>query len=208
MRLLITFCNQVQVVDTKGMAGGTGLGWTVADTSSARMEKVVSRIGRPWNYENPRVFERPKSYGGRTELSYIQWRVREFIHSCSLRTSCVWGWQHHCSIDYVEVKACTIESSEHPQIRAFGWTHWVTINKTSLLCTQDTYKWSDLFCLRADVSYFLCYTRKRDVCVTPSLIVFQRPAGFPRSWEHAVIGWHTVRIVWLNADWLLSNVVW
>ena len=43
-------------------------------------------------------------------------------------------------------------------------------------------------CLRADVSYFLCCTRKRDICVTPSLIVFQRPAGFPRSWEHAVIG--------------------
>ena len=63
-------------------------------------------------------------------------------------------------------------------------------------------------CLRADVSYFLCCTRKRDVCVTPSLIVFQRPAGFPRSWEHAVIGWHTVRIVWLNADWLLSNLDW
>ena len=60
-------------------------------------------------------------------------------------------------------------------------------------------------CLRADVSYFLCCTRKRDVCVTPSLIVFQRPAGFPRSWEHAVIGWHTVRIVWLNADGLLLN---
>ena len=53
----------------------------------------------------------------------------------------------------------------------------------------------------------LC-TRKRDVCVTPSLIVFQRPAGFPRYWEHAVIGWHTLRIVWLNADWLFSNVVW
>ena len=49
---------------------------------------------------------------------------------------------------------------------------------------------------------------KRDVCVTPSLIVFQRPAGFPRFWEHAVIGWHTVRIAWLNADWLLSNLVW
>ena len=32
-------------------------------------------------------------------------------------------------------------------------------------------------CLRADVSYFLCCTRKRDVCVTPSLIVFQHPAG-------------------------------
>ena len=63
-------------------------------------------------------------------------------------------------------------------------------------------------CLRADVSYFLCCTRKRDVCVTPSLIVFQRPAGFPRSWEHAVIGWHTERIVWLNADWLSSNLVW
>ena len=62
-----------------------------------------------------------------------------------------------------------------------------------------------IFCLCADVSYFLCCTRKRDVCVTPSLIVFQRPAGFPRSWEHAVIGWHTVRIVWRNADWLLSN---
>ena len=126
------------------MAGGTGLGWTVADTSTARMEKVVSRIGRPWNCENPKVFERPNSYGGRTELSYIQWRVREFIHSCRLRTLCVWGWQQHCSIDYVEVKACTIESSEHPQIRAFGCTHWIAINKTSLLCTQDTYKWSDL----------------------------------------------------------------
>ena len=33
-------------------------------------------------------------------------------------------------------------------------------------------------CLRADVSYFLCCT----------LIVFQRPPGFPRSWEHAAIG--------------------
>ena len=32
-------------------------------------------------------------------------------------------------------------------------------------------------CLRADVSYFLCCTRKRDVCVTPWLIVFQRPSG-------------------------------
>ena len=46
----------------------------------------------------------------------------------------------------------------------------------------------EIVCLRADVSYFLCCTRKRDVCVTPSLIVFQRPAGFPRSWEHAAIG--------------------
>ena len=45
-----------------------------------------------------------------------------------------------------------------------------------------------LTCLRADVFYFLCCTRKRNVCVTPSLIVFQRPAGFPRSWELAVIG--------------------
>ena len=56
-------------------------------------------------------------------------------------------------------------------------------------------------CLRADVSYFLCCTRRRDVCVMPSLIVFQHPAGFPRSWEHALIGCHTVRIVWHNADW-------
>ena len=45
-----------------------------------------------------------------------------------------------------------------------------------------------LNCLRADISYFLCCMQKRDVCVTPSLIVFQLPAGFPRSWEHAVIG--------------------
>ena len=36
---------------------------------------------------------------------------------------------------------------------------------------------------------------KRDVCATPSLIVFQHPAGFPRSWELAQIGGHTVRIV-------------
>ena len=32
-------------------------------------------------------------------------------------------------------------------------------------------------CLRAEVSYFLCCTRYMDVCGTPSLIVFQRPAG-------------------------------
>ena len=51
-----------------------------------------------------------------------------------------------------------------------------------------------------DVSYFLCCTQKRNICVTPSLIVFQHPAGFPRSWEHAMIGWHTVCIVWHNAD--------
>ena len=43
-----------------------------------------------------------------------------------------------------EVSPGTIESSEHPQIRAFGYISWITINKTSLLYTQDTYKWSDL----------------------------------------------------------------
>ena len=32
-------------------------------------------------------------------------------------------------------------------------------------------------CLRADVSCFLCCTRKKDVCITQSLIGFQRPAG-------------------------------
>ena len=37
-----------------------------------------------------------------------------------------------------------LESSEHPQIRAFGCISRITINKTSLLCTQDTYKWSDI----------------------------------------------------------------
>ena len=88
--------------------------------------------------------------------------------------------------------------------------------------TQFGILWSDLVVLSLRVHffgklstlpacgrlYFLCCTRKRDVCVTPSLIVFQRPAGFPRSWVHAVIGWHTVRIVQLNADWLLLNLVW
>ena len=32
-------------------------------------------------------------------------------------------------------------------------------------------------CLRADVSYFLCCTRKRDVCVTPSLQCSSVPLG-------------------------------
>ena len=39
------------------------------------------------------------------------------------------------------------------------------------------YKGPDYICLHADVSYFLCCTWKGDVCVKPSLIVFQRPAG-------------------------------
>ena len=42
--------------------------------------------------------------------------------------------------------------------------------------------------LRADVSYFLCFTRKGDVCVTPSLIVFQYPAVFFFPGIHAVLG--------------------
>ena len=42
---------------------------------------------------------------------------------------------------------------------------------------QPDVKSSISTCLGADVSYFLCCTRKRDVCVTPSLIVFQRSAG-------------------------------
>ena len=51
----------------------------------------------------------------------------------------------------------------------FGFVH--AIHRTNILFDRH------LVCLRADVSYFLCCTRKRDVCVTPSLIVFQRPAG-------------------------------
>ena len=47
-------------------------------------------------------------------------------------------------LDYVEVLPGTIESSEHPQIRAFGCITRITIHKTSLFYTQDTYKWSDL----------------------------------------------------------------
>ena len=62
------------------------------------------------------------------------------------------------------------------------------IKKVIFQCIADFVSVPFQPCLRADVSYFLCCTRKRDVCVTPSLIVFQRPAGFPRSWEHAVIG--------------------
>ena len=46
--------------------------------------------------------------------------------------------------DYVKVSAGTIESSEHPQFRAFSCTSRIRINKTSLLCTQDTNKWGDL----------------------------------------------------------------
>ena len=58
-------------------------------------------------------------------------------------------------------------------------------------------------CLRADVSYFLCCTRKRNVCVMPSLIVFQRPAGFPRSWEHAAIYRLTHSAHCLTLRWLV-----
>ena len=82
--------------------------------------------------------------------------------------------------------------------------------KHELLLRRSLRSWR--YCVAVEWNFacvqMSCCTRKRDVCVTPSLIVFQHPAGFPRSWEHAVIGWHTVRIVWLNADWLLSNVVW
>ena len=46
-----------------------------------------------------------------------------------------------------------------------------------IIAWVDTVFFYSLGCLRADVSYFLYCTRKRDVCVTPSLIVFQRPAG-------------------------------
>ena len=48
--------------------------------------------------------------------------------------------------------------------------------------------------LRADISYFLM--RKRDVCETPFLIVFQYPAVFPESGESTLIGCVTVGFVW------------
>ena len=63
--------------------------------------------------------------------------------------------------------------------------------------------------LRADVSYFLCFTRKRDVCagvcVTPFLIVFQYPAVSPEFGDRALIGFLTVGIVRINSDWLSSR---
>ena len=52
--------------------------------------------------------------------------------------------------------------------------------KLIFLITYNTIQYTTrlgFHCLRAGVSHFLCCTRKRDVCVTPSLIVFQRPAG-------------------------------
>ena len=41
-------------------------------------------------------------------------------------------------------------------------------------------------CLRADVSYFLCSTRKRDVCVTPAIanrVPASRRAGYSISYK-------------------------
>ena len=55
---------------------------------------------------------------------------------------------------------------------------WILSANSCLLVSNSIFLWeSRKHCLRADVSYFLCCTRKRDVCVTPWLIVFQRPAG-------------------------------
>ena len=53
----------------------------------------------------------------------------------------------------------------------------VEIKNADYTTVKDDFLTSVSNCLHADVSYFLCCTRKRDVCVTPSLIVFQRPAG-------------------------------
>ena len=59
--------------------------------------------------------------------------------------------------------------------------------------------------LRADISYFLCFTRKKDVCVTPFLILFQCPAVSPEFGDHALIGFLTVGFVRINPDWLSSQ---
>ena len=124
-------------------------------------EKGQSGFKNNWKtlnlYKNPRCLKDPSPIkGGRTEHSYIQWRIRERIYSCSLRTSCVWGWQHYCSIDYVEVYTCTFESSEHSLIRAFGRTHRITIiNKTSLLYTQDSYNGVTYWVDSMNVGYWI-----------------------------------------------------
>ena len=67
------------------------------------------------------------------------------------------------------------------------WNELLSANTNKL-------KSSNSSCHRAKLTYVqtspisFVARGKRDVCVTPSLIVLQRPAGFPRSWEHAVIG--------------------
>ena len=68
-----------------------------------------------------------------------------------------------------------------------SWNELLSANTNKL-------KSSNSSCHRAKLTYVqsspisFVARGKRDVCVTPSLIVLQRPAGFPRFWEHAVIG--------------------
>ena len=88
-----------------------------------------------------------------------------------------------------------------------SWNELLSANTNKLKSLNSSCHRAKLACVQTSPISFVARA-KRDVCVTPSLIMLQRPAGFPRSWKHAVIGWHTVRIVWLNADWLLSNLVW
>ena len=60
-------------------------------------------------------------------FKYSATPLRERIGSCNVRTSCLWGWQHYCSINYFVV-ACSIKSSKGFQIRAAGSTHWIATN--------------------------------------------------------------------------------
>ena len=75
-----------------------------------------------------------------------------------------------------------------------SWNELLSANTNKLKSSNSSCHRAKLACVQTSPTSFVA-REKRDVCVTPSLIVHQRTAGFPRSWEHAVIGWHTVHIV-------------
>ena len=52
------------------------------------------------------------------------------------------------------------------------------------------------------------HLRKRDVCETASLIVFQYPAVFQEFVENAFIGCLTIATVRNNSEWLSSGNAW
>ena len=63
--------------------------------------------------------------------------------------------------------------------------------------------WWILACVQTSPISF--HPRKRDVCETASLIVFQYPAVFQEFVESAFIGCLTIATVRNNSDWLSSG---
>ena len=68
-----------------------------------------------------------------------------------------------------------------------SWNELLSANTNKLKSSNSSSHRGKLACLQTSPISFVA-RGKRDVCVTTSLIVLQRPAGFPGSWEHAVIG--------------------